>query len=159
MTSCDPLRPTHDLPAQNLRFVTPNLPGLTPLNWDVKTDNYGLLFLSCFYSASTPTRNHRIRLRGQPGHVPSIIEKCPCIYHFLPPFAPPYFGLPTQYLWQVYASAWNLSYYRPTCKTHMGHVWSSYYGFQQCPWTRCKFGDILIEEVYKANTIFKTKFE
>jgi len=28
-------------------------------------------------------------LRGQPGHVPPIIEKRPCIYHFLPPFAPP----------------------------------------------------------------------
>ena len=31
----------------------------------------------------------------------------PCICHFLPPFAPPqYFGLPTQYFWQVYASAY-----------------------------------------------------
>ena len=25
---------------------------------------------------------------GQPGHVPPITEKRPCIYHFLPPFAP-----------------------------------------------------------------------
>src|SRR6218665_158992 len=25
---------------------------------------------------------------GQPGHVPPIIEKHPCIYHFLPPFPP-----------------------------------------------------------------------
>ena len=44
------------------------------------------------------------RLWSQPGHVPPIIEKRPCIYHFLPPSAPQYFGLPTQYFWQVYAS-------------------------------------------------------
>jgi len=25
---------------------------------------------------------------GQLGAAPPIIEKCPCIYHFLPPFAP-----------------------------------------------------------------------
>src|SRR6218665_1294178 len=48
------------------------------------------------------TAKHRRRLWGQPGHVPSIIEKCTCIYYFLPPSAPQYFGLPTQY---VYASA------------------------------------------------------
>ena len=47
---------------------------------------------------------HRRRLRGQPGHVPPIIENLPCIYHFLPTFAPQYFGLPTQYFCQVYAS-------------------------------------------------------
>ena len=41
---------------------------------------------------------------GQPGHVPPIIEKRPCIHHFLPPSAPQYFGLPTQYFWQVYTS-------------------------------------------------------
>jgi len=35
---------------------------------------------------------------------PPIIEKRPCIYCFLPPSAPQYFGLPTQYFWQVYAS-------------------------------------------------------
>src|SRR6218665_259184 len=35
-----------------------------------------------------------VDLGGQPGHVPSVIEKRPCIYHFLPPFAPQYFGLP-----------------------------------------------------------------
>src|SRR6218665_3156283 len=29
-------------------------------------------------------------------HVPPIIENRPCIYHFLSPFAPPIFGLPTQ---------------------------------------------------------------
>ena len=47
---------------------------------------------------------------GQPGHMPPIIEKRPCIYHFLPPSAPnilvcppnilvcpQYFGLPSQY--------------------------------------------------------------
>src|SRR6218665_2037114 len=28
---------------------------------------------------------------GQPGHVPPIIEKRPCIYHFLPPSGPPTF--------------------------------------------------------------------
>ena len=38
-----------------------------------------------------------VDLEGQPGHVPSIIEEGPCIYHFLPPFAPQYFVLPTQY--------------------------------------------------------------
>src|SRR6218665_1935713 len=43
---------------------------------------------------------HRRRLRG---HVPPIIENRTCIYHFLPPF-PQYFGLPTQYFCQVYAS-------------------------------------------------------
>src|SRR6218665_3530069 len=40
---------------------------------------------------------HRRRFLGQPGHVPPIIEKRPCIYHFLPPLIPQYFGLPTQY--------------------------------------------------------------
>src|SRR6218665_1438336 len=31
---------------------------------------------------------HRCRLwGGSPGKCPPIIEKCPCIYHFLPPFA------------------------------------------------------------------------
>src|SRR6218665_521153 len=30
---------------------------------------------------------HRRRLSGQPGHVPPIIEKRPCIYHFSSPFA------------------------------------------------------------------------
>src|SRR6218665_2725587 len=29
---------------------------------------------------------HRRRLSGQHGHVPPIIEKRPCIFHFLPPF-------------------------------------------------------------------------
>src|SRR6218665_1887834 len=32
---------------------------------------------------------HRQSLMGQPGHVLPIIEKRPCIYHFLPSFAPP----------------------------------------------------------------------
>jgi len=27
---------------------------------------------------------------GQPGHIPPIIEKRPCIYHFLPTFDPRY---------------------------------------------------------------------
>src|SRR6218665_2318508 len=40
----------------------------------------------------------------EPWHVPPIIENRPCIYHFLPPFAPQYFGLPTQYFCEVYAS-------------------------------------------------------
>jgi len=41
---------------------------------------------------------HRCRLwEGQPGHVPQIIEKCPCIYLFLPPSAPQYLSLPIQY--------------------------------------------------------------
>src|SRR6218665_1363216 len=31
-------------------------------------------------------RIHRRRLWGQPGHVPPIIEKHPCIYHCLAPF-------------------------------------------------------------------------
>jgi len=30
-----------------------------------------------------------VDLGGQPGHVPPIIEKRPCIHHFLPPIAPP----------------------------------------------------------------------
>src|SRR6218665_2859711 len=48
---------------------------------------------------------HRHRPWGSPGTCPQIIEKHPCIYHFLPPFAAPqYFGLPTQYLSQVYAN-------------------------------------------------------
>src|SRR6218665_3120052 len=35
---------------------------------------------------------HRCRLwGGSPGTCPQIIEKRPCIYHFLPPFAPPIF--------------------------------------------------------------------
>src|SRR6218665_3329834 len=38
---------------------------------------------------------HMRRLSGQPGHVPPIIEKHPCIYHFLPPFAPNIFDKPT----------------------------------------------------------------
>ena len=38
-----------------------------------------------------------VDLGGSPAHAPPIIENCPCIYHFLPPFAPQYFGLPTQY--------------------------------------------------------------
>src|SRR6218665_593182 len=29
-----------------------------------------------------------VDLGRQPGHVPQIIEKRPCIYHFLPPFLP-----------------------------------------------------------------------
>jgi len=41
-----------------------------------------------------------------------IIEKRPCIYHFLPLFAPQYYGLPTQYIWQVYAIA-------ETCHKHV----------------------------------------
>src|SRR6218665_1470296 len=48
---------------------------------------------------------HRRRLRGQPGHVPPpVIEKRLCIYYFFYHLSPHYFGLPTQYLWQVYAS-------------------------------------------------------
>ena len=35
--------------------------------------------------------------RGSPGTCPPIIEKRPCIYHFLPPFALQYFDLQTQY--------------------------------------------------------------
>ena len=38
---------------------------------------------------------HRRRLSGQPGHVPPIIEKRRCIYHFLPPFAPNIFDKST----------------------------------------------------------------
>jgi len=46
---------------------------------------------------STNRYCHRRRLGGSPGTCPPIIEKRPCIYHFLPPFAPQYFGLTTQY--------------------------------------------------------------
>ena len=42
---------------------------------------------------------------------PRIIEKRPCIYHFSPPLATQYFGLPTQYFWQVYASGPNAAEY------------------------------------------------
>src|SRR6218665_3128423 len=38
---------------------------------------------------------HRRRLSGQHGHVPPIIEKRPCIFHFLPPFAPNIFDKST----------------------------------------------------------------
>src|SRR6218665_137529 len=49
--------------------------------------------------------SYRRRLwRGSPGTCPApIIEKCPCIYHFLHS-ASQYFGFPTQYFGQVYAS-------------------------------------------------------
>jgi len=50
---------------------------------------------------------------GSPGTCPPIIEKHPCIYHFLPPSAPQYIGFPTQYFWQVYASVWT-----QCCKCH-----------------------------------------
>ena len=50
---------------------------------------------------------HRRILWGHPGHVPPIIEKRPCIYQFLLPFAPQYFGLPTQYFCQPYASEYT----------------------------------------------------
>src|SRR6218665_3735448 len=45
-----------------------------------------------------------VDLGGSSGTCPPIIEKRPCIYHFIPP-SPQYFGLPTQYFGQVYASA------------------------------------------------------
>jgi len=49
--------------------------------------------------------DHRRRLWGARARAPPIIEKRPCIYHFLPPSAlTKYFGLSTQYFWQVYAS-------------------------------------------------------
>jgi len=52
---------------------------------------------------------------GSPGTCPPIIEKRPCIYHFLPPF-PQYCGLLTQsfwtselnwkWLWCIYIKCW-----------------------------------------------------
>ena len=57
-----------------------------------------------FRTHNTPvfkSENIGVDFGGQPGHVPPIIEKRPCIYHFLPP---QYFGLPTKYFGQVYAS-------------------------------------------------------
>src|SRR6218665_2684834 len=38
-------------------------------------------------------------LGAQPGYVPPIIDKCPCIYHFLPPFAPPIFWFAHPIFW------------------------------------------------------------
>src|SRR6218665_608421 len=52
------------------------------------------------------TKHHRRRLwGGSLGTCPPIIEKRPCIYHFLLPSAPQYLGFPTQYFLQVYANA------------------------------------------------------
>jgi len=49
-----------------------------------------------FGEIHVPT-NIGVDFGGCPGMCPPIIEKFPCIYHFLPPSAPQYFGLPTQY--------------------------------------------------------------
>jgi len=61
---------------------------------------------------------------GSPGTCPPIIEKRPCIYNFLPP-SPKYFGLPTQYFWQVYASGTYNGDSKPKgCCTHSkGQRW------------------------------------
>ena len=48
---------------------------------------------------------HRRRLRGQPGHVPPNNWETPMhLSLFTTFFYPQYLGLPTQYLWQVFAS-------------------------------------------------------
>src|SRR6218665_1333572 len=59
---------------------------------------------SSFSGKMNSHARHRRKLWGGcPGTCPPTIEKCPCIYHFLPPSGPQYFGLPTHYFLQVYA--------------------------------------------------------
>src|SRR6218665_1433859 len=43
------------------------------------------------HNGNSYRHEHRRRLKGKPGMCPPIIENRSCIYHFLPPFAPPIF--------------------------------------------------------------------
>ena len=52
--------------------------------WQINTE----LIISLIKNSTITTNTHRRRLWGQPGHVPPIIEKRPCIYHCLPPSVP-----------------------------------------------------------------------
>src|SRR6218665_3324673 len=53
--------------------------------------------------------HRRIRFGGQPGHVPPIIKKLPCIHRLFPLFLQ-YFGFPPQYFVQVYTSVYAFIY-------------------------------------------------
>src|SRR6218665_3138134 len=56
----------------------------------VYTKNYTTSRLHCL-NAELNIRSHRRRLCEAAGARAPIIEKCPCICHFLPPSAPPIF--------------------------------------------------------------------